>query len=37
MPQACINKVQHVFQSDNPLQDTMKETWEIIQSGMCVS
>ena len=37
MPQVCITKVGHIFQSDNALQETMKETWEILQSLMCVS
>ena len=37
MPQVCITKVEHIFQSNNPLQDAMKETWRILQSGMCVS
>ena len=37
MPQVCIKKAQHVFKSENSVQDAMKETWEIIQNGMCVS
>ena len=37
MPQVCITKVGHIFQSDNSLQESMKETWKILQSGMCVS
>ena len=37
MPQVCITKVEHIFQSNNPLQETMKETWKILQNGMCVS
>ena len=37
MPQVCITKVERIFQSNNPLQETMKETWKILQSGMCVS
>ena len=37
MPQVCITKVERIFQSNNPLQDAMKETWKILQSGMCVS
>ncbi|XP_065900190.1 uncharacterized protein [Dysidea avara] len=35
MPQVCIKKAQHVFKSENSVQDAMKETWEIIQNGMC--
>ena len=37
MPQICISKVQHVFQSSNPLQESFRELWDIIQDGMCVS
>lgn len=37
MPQTCVNKVQHVFQSENALQDSIRELWDIIQEGMCVS
>lgn len=35
MPQVCVTKVERIFQSNNPLQETMKETWKIFQSGMC--
>ena len=37
MPQLCIDKVPHIFQSSNPLQESIKELWSIIQDGMCVS
>ena len=37
MPQSCIDKIPHVFQVSDPLQESIKELWSIIQDGMCVS
>ena len=37
IPQHCIDKVPEVFQSPSPLQKSIKELWDIIINGMCVS
>ena len=37
MPQICINEIPEIFQDNNPLQESIKELWNIVQNGLCVS